>query len=68
MDLWLNSVTTAAGNAIDREAYVRNALEEVARAKSYVVEVLTGPNDLYIRENMLDGLLNVEFNLRKALL
>lgn len=66
MDLWLNN--TAAGNAIDREAYVRNALEELEKSRSYVYEVLTGPNDEFVRDNLLDGLVNVEFNLRKALL
>ena len=53
---------------LEQEAYVRNALEELAKARSYVLEVLTGPADAFIRDNIMDSLVDVEFNLRKALI
>lgn len=53
--------------APNRDAYIHNALVELAGARSYTFEVLTGPADEYLRENFLSCFSEVELNLRKAL-
>jgi hypothetical protein len=53
---------------LEREAYLRNSVFELSKARSYVVEVLTGPNDQHIKDNLLDLLSEAEWNIRKGLL
>lgn len=50
------------------QAYLRNAHEEMENLRSYVVEVLTGPADAFVKSNILAGLRGIDSNLRKALM
>lgn len=49
-------------------AYLRNAIHDLELHRSYIHEVLTGPADQYVKDNLLEAVANIEANLRKVLL
>lgn len=61
------TIATATADIDEMSAYVTNALGSIAEARSTVIDLLTSPNDIYVKVSIVSDLDAAEHNLRKAL-
>lgn len=61
------TISTAVADIDEMSAYVTNAMVSIAEARSTVIDLLTSPNDIYVKVSIVADLDAAEHNLRKAL-
>lgn len=61
------TIAALADNLDAQQAYLRNALHDSADLRSLIHDGLTGPNDLWLKTQLIAALDALDTNVRKAL-